>query len=77
MDGCFWHGCPLHATRPKQNAEFWAEKIAKNQARDALVTRQLRANGWRVVRFWEHEMTKRYDRRLLARLRRVGLLSVS
>lgn len=77
VDGCFWHGCPLHATWPKQNAEFWREKIAKNQARDLLVTRQLRARGWRVLRLWEHELTRKYEKRLLARLRRVGLVGVS
>ena len=75
VDGCFWHGCPLHATQPKQNAKFWREKIAQNQTRDALVTRTLRRAGWRVLRVWEHELTRRYERRLLARLRRAGLLS--
>lgn len=72
-----WHGCPLHATKPKQNAEFWRTKIAANQARDRLVTRTLRARGWRVLRLWEHELSKRHERRLLARLRRVGLTGVS
>ena len=74
VDGCFWHGCPIHATQPKQNAEFWTEKIARNQARDRLVTRTLRRADWRVVRLWEHELTRKYEKRLLARLRRVGLL---
>lgn len=74
VDGCFWHGCPLHATQPTQNAKFWREKIARNQARDCLVTRTLRARGWRVLRLWEHELTRKYEARLLARLRRVGLL---
>src|SRR5690606_28917534 len=41
VDGCFWHGCPIHATQPKQNAKFWRTKIAANQARDRLVTRRL------------------------------------
>ena len=77
VDGCFWHGCPLHATQPKQNAKFWREKIARNQARDRLVTRRLRARGWRVARFWEHELTRKYERRLLARLRRAGLVAAS
>ena len=77
VDGCFWHGCPLHATQPKQNAKFWREKIARNQARDRLVTRRLRARGWRVARFWEHELTRKYERRLLARLRRAGLIAAS
>ncbi len=75
VDGCFWHGCPLHATQPKQNAKFWRDKIARNRARDLLVTRTLRARGWRVLRLWEHELTRRYEARLLARLRRVGLIA--
>lgn len=74
VDGCFWHGCPLHATRPKQNAEFWVEKIARNRARDRLVTRTLRGKGWRVLRIWEHELSRKYEKRLLARLRRAGLV---
>lgn len=75
VDGCFWHGCPIHATQPKQNAEFWKTKIAANQARDRLVTRRLRAHGWRVMRIWEHELTRKHERRLLARLRRIGLFT--
>ena len=55
IDGCFWHGCPLHGTSPKANAAWWAEKIATNQARDVDVTAQLQALGWTVLRFWEHE----------------------
>ena len=75
VDGCFWHGCPLHATQPKQNAKFWRDKIAQNRTRDARVTRTLRRAGWRVLRVWEHELTRKYERRLLARLRRAGLPS--
>jgi DNA mismatch endonuclease, patch repair protein len=74
VDGCFWHGCPIHATQPKTNAEFWETKIARNIARDRLVNRTLRRAGWRVLRIWEHELTRKYERRLLARLRRAGLL---
>ncbi|MFD0306291.1 very short patch repair endonuclease [Streptomyces sp. NPDC127119] len=55
MDGCFWHGCPQHATRPKANAEWWREKLDRNMARDAETTRHLVASGWTVLRFWEHE----------------------
>lgn len=55
IDGCFWHGCPLHGTSPKANAAWWAEKIAANRARDADVTAQLHDLGWTVLRFWEHE----------------------
>jgi len=73
VDGCFWHGCPKHATKPKTNAAFWAAKLAGNKARDRRVNRELRARGWKVVRIWEHELTRRNERRLLARLQRLGL----
>jgi DNA mismatch endonuclease, patch repair protein len=75
VDGCFWHGCPIHATQPKTNAKFWREKIARNVARDRLVTRTLRRAGWRVLRIWQHELTRKNEPRLLARLRRYGLIS--
>jgi DNA mismatch endonuclease (patch repair protein) len=55
VDGCFWHGCPEHATWPKQNAEFWREKIEANQRRDEDTNDRLRSIGWTVLRFWSHE----------------------
>ena len=55
VDGCFWHGCPEHATWPKQNAEFWLKKIEANRHRDADTNERLRRIGWTVLRFWEHE----------------------
>lgn len=55
VDGCFWHGCPLHATWPKENAEFWRAKIEANRARDADTGRRLSELGWEVVRIWAHE----------------------
>lgn len=55
VDGCFWHGCPDHASWPKSNAQFWRDKIETNRARDADTDRRLRASGWRVVRIWSHE----------------------
>lgn len=55
VDGCFWHGCPEHATWPKQNAEFWLQKIETNRHRDVDTNERLRSIGWTVLRFWEHE----------------------
>lgn len=55
VDGCFWHGCPLHLHLPKHNHAYWADKIAANRLRDADTTRQLGDRGWAVVRAWEHE----------------------
>lgn len=52
VDGCFWHGCPEHATWPKQNAEFWRQKIKANRLRDADTNSRLLAAGWTVLRFW-------------------------
>ena len=58
VDGCFWHGCPKHATRPANNRVFWRRKLAGNKTRDRVVTRTLRAQGWRVLRIWEHELQR-------------------
>jgi DNA mismatch endonuclease (patch repair protein) len=55
VDGCFWHGCPIHGTQAKANAEFWSQKIRQNQERDRDTTRRLRSEGWKVIRVWEHE----------------------
>lgn len=70
VDGCFWHGCPRHGTRPKGNAAFWRRKFAANIARDRRVDRALRRAGGRVLRIWEHALRPRQEGRLLARLRR-------
>lgn len=70
VDGCFWHACPQHATKPKSNAAFWRKKLAANQARDRLVTRTLRRTGWRVLRIWEHELRRSAERHWLSRLER-------
>ncbi|PTR24160.1 T/G mismatch-specific endonuclease [Rhodococcus sp. OK519] len=55
VDGCFWHSCPQHATAPKNNAQWWADKLAANVIRDRDTDTRLEAAGWTVVRIWEHE----------------------
>lgn len=55
VDGCFWHGCPEHATRPKSNSAFWKDKILTNRAHDQDTNRKLVGAGWKVLRVWEHE----------------------
>ena len=52
VGSCFWHGCPKHATRPKNNTAFWRRKLSSNKQRDLLVTQTLRRAGWRVLRIW-------------------------
>jgi DNA (cytosine-5)-methyltransferase 1 len=58
VDGCFWHGCPKCHREPQSNQVYWKMKIERNRARDALVSQECRALGWRVVRLWEHEVLK-------------------
>jgi DNA mismatch endonuclease (patch repair protein) len=61
VDGCFWHGCPVHATWPKQNRQWWRAKIHGNRRRDRDTNRRLEERGWLPVRAWAHE-----DMRLVA-----------
>jgi DNA mismatch endonuclease (patch repair protein) len=70
VDGCFWHACPQHTTKPGSNAAFWRNKFSANQTRDRLVNRELRKAGWRVLRIWEHALKKKNEVRLVARVRR-------
>ena len=74
VDGCFWHGCPQHATKPRTNAAFWRKKFTANKARDLLVNRTLRKAGWRVIRIWEHELERKHLPKALRKLRAAGLL---
>lgn len=55
VDGCFWHGCPEHHTVAKTHADYWANKVAANRARDRETDSMLERAGWAVVRVWEHE----------------------
>ena len=69
VDGCFWHGCPVHRTIPATNRDFWAAKLDRNVKRDRLVNRTLRKAGWTVIRIWQHAVTNsRQLRRKLAAL---------
>lgn len=55
VDGCFWHGCTAHRALPRNNAEWWAHKLALNRARDRDTDERLAHAGWIVMRFWEHD----------------------
>jgi DNA mismatch endonuclease (patch repair protein) len=56
LDGCFFHGCPIHGHIPKSNTDYWKRKIARNIRRDQKYRRALRGQGFAVWRFWEHEL---------------------
>ena len=66
VHGCFWHGhdCARGARVPKQNRDYWLEKVAKNRARDAAHREALAGKGWRVETIWECELKDELDARL-------------
>lgn len=58
VNGCFWHGhegCKYFVW-PKNNAEFWRQKIETNISRDQRKKAQLRDMGWNVLIVWECEL---------------------
>jgi DNA mismatch endonuclease (patch repair protein) len=55
IDGCFWHACPKHSKPPANNSDYWGPKLAANVERDRRYDEALSANGWKVIRAWEHE----------------------
>ena len=71
VDGDFWHGRGWRERgfrsledqfRHWNRGPWWFEKISGNVARDRRVTRSLRRQGWRVIRFSESELLARLDR---------------
>jgi DNA mismatch endonuclease (patch repair protein) len=67
VDGCFWHGCPrCRRNVPHSRPSFWRDKIESNRRRDRRVKRMLKAQGYKILRIWEHALS---DERWLTRLR--------
>lgn len=58
VHGCFWHGhdCPRGARMPRDNAKYWAAKIARNRARDEANLHRLAERGWSALTIWECEL---------------------
>ena len=70
VNGCFWHkhdGCNYFVW-PKNNAEFWREKISANVERDQTSYRQLHQLGWNVLVIWECELKQRNRDNSLSKL---------
>lgn len=60
VNGCFWHGhegC-RYFVWPKNNAEFWEEKITGNIQRDKHNHQLLANQGWRVIEIWECQLKR-------------------
>lgn len=56
VDGCFWHGCPIHYSAPSTRRDFWAAKLRRNVEHDLGVDDSLRDLGWRPCHVWQHEL---------------------
>jgi DNA mismatch endonuclease (patch repair protein) len=78
VHGCFWHGhdCPRGSRKPKANAAYWSDKIARNRVRDAANEAALVDQGWRVVVVWECAIrTEGFAERLVAEVRQAATAS--
>jgi len=62
IDSCFWHGCKKHCRIPETRKKYWTEKIQRNKERDTEVIHHYRKIGWKLFRFWEHEISKNIDK---------------
>ena len=60
-DGDFWHGY-RYSTKKKLPKKFWRDKIEGNMRRDRYVTKKLRADGWHVIRLWEHDINRKPEK---------------
>ena len=61
IDSCFWHACPVHGNKPKNNREYWENKLARNIERDNTVNKFYQDNSWHLLRIWEHDFKKDFD----------------
>jgi len=62
VDGCFWHKCPKCFQKPATNKTFWLDKINSNVKRDKKINSTLNKSGWKVIRFWEHDIRKNSEK---------------
>lgn len=58
IDSCFWHGCKKHCRIPTTRKGYWKTKIERNRQRDKEVGKYYKKSGWKLFRFWEHEINK-------------------
>ncbi|WP_196771303.1 very short patch repair endonuclease [Mycobacterium intracellulare] len=77
IDGCFWHGCPLHHRLPTTNRSYWQSKIEINRERDERVDALLHEASWSVLRFWEHEHPETVAHKIRTTLASYGRTSPS
>jgi DNA mismatch endonuclease (patch repair protein) len=69
IDGCYWHVCPEHGSQPSVNTDYWTPKLQRNRERDRETVVRLEAEGWRVLRFWEHSAPEEVANAIIAAYR--------
>ena len=62
LHGCFWHKCPKCFKKPKTNKSYWLPKIERNIKRDRKNNKILKSQGFKVIKIWEHQVKKDWDR---------------
>lgn len=72
IDSDFWHGHPKRFTMPKTNRTYWRQKIKRNIERDKQVNMELRKDGWKVVRIWEHDIKRNPEKAIAKILSAIG-----
>ena len=65
LDSCFFHKCPEHFKKPKSNLEYWEPKIQRNIERDKEINEYYKTNNWHILRVWEHEIKKDFDKTII------------
>ncbi len=60
VDGCYFHGCEKCYNKNKMSS--W---IRATMVRDLIVTLKLQRSGYKVLRFWEHDINKNFEDKIL------------
>ena len=71
VDGCFWHGCEDHCCIPSSNQDYWLAKINRNKERDTATTGAFQERNWKVIRIWEHDLTRKNSAAVLNRIKSI------
>lgn len=63
-DSEFWHGKTIENKKKtiRNNRSYWMKKIKENIERDKKNNRELKKQGWDVLRFWETDINNNLDK---------------
>ena len=58
---------------PATKKDYWKIKIERNRQRDKEVNKYYKKSGWKLFRFWEHEIDKSQDT-VLSKIKYLSIL---